>query len=94
MALQKNYDYKGLSCDYWVVGQLRANKTSDSTKVILYLYKNRDARLADINNYFFKLNVSLSGFEAASLESIYGSLKSAITSLDGDVPFFNDALDV
>ena len=54
MALKKKVTIKGYPAEYWKIIELRLDTIRNRTKIVVAVYKDRDTRLADVENYLEK----------------------------------------
>ena len=76
MALIKEKDYKGITCDYWIVLKYDWEKITDKTHVVLWLYQSKKARNANLDNYVRVDWVTLDGGDY-TVKQIYAKLRES-----------------
>lgn len=85
MALTKAVDYKGVTATYWKILKVLQDVIAGTTSVQIGLYKDADARTADIKNVLNDATFKLPGAELTRAQ-IYTALKN--------LPAFAGATDV
>lgn len=82
MALQKDADYSGITCNYWKILNLSVDYVDGVTTALLGLYKDADTRTSDVSNIVTTHHVWASGlFETR--DSMYPQCKASGAYLDG-----------
>jgi len=77
MALILEKNYKGIICDYWKIIKVDSDFIKGKTIVRLGLYRNKETRTADINNYIDILAKTINGVDFTR-EKIYPILKEPV----------------
>ena len=89
MALQMDYDYKGVTCNYWkIMSAEEVYTTEDSTNVYFGLFKDEDTRL-DSDGL---LNCVMQHKEVIPLVDL--TRTQMYNYVKGSGEFFNGAIDV
>jgi hypothetical protein len=100
MALQKNYDYKGINANYWKITNANWNGFINSMYIEMSLYVNEQARTSDVSNFLLTKSFIFENMAEVSREELYERMKDVETNESGDqrkntnYKFFNDAIDV
>lgn len=61
MALQKNYNHKGIEANYWKIIDYMFNSLTNQTIINVALYVDKEARRNNINNYIHKKMIIVDG---------------------------------
>ena len=75
MALKKEVTIKGYPAEYWKIIELRLDTIRNKTKIVVAVYKDRDTRLADVENYLEKYRYRKKEL-IYSIEQAYAYLKT------------------
>ena len=104
MALIKETEVKGITCDYWKIIKIKTNVLTDNTQVTLAVYPSSTVRDADYNNYQDMRHEFVDGVDKTRSE-LYVLVKAqedlrATGEVDGygepimeNINFFADATD-
>ena len=82
MALQKNEDFSGITCNYWKILKLTPDYVEGQTSAILGLYKDADTRNADINNIVKEVKIWADGVQETRAD-MYPLCKASGVYLEG-----------
>ena len=61
MALQKDYNYKGIIANYWKILDYKYESLSDETIVTIGVYLNKEARDANKLNFIDRIVLEVKG---------------------------------
>ncbi len=86
MALQKDYDYKGKTANYWKITKVVSDFIKNTTLIELFVYWNRDSRMAHIDNYLNHREIRIVNKTGLTREQAYEEVKAT--------NWFDDAIDV
>jgi len=82
MALQKNEDFNGITCNYWKILRIMPDYVLNSTTAILGLYLDSSTRGADVDNVVDMIKISASGLHETRLD-MYPLCTAAGAYLEG-----------
>lgn len=107
MAYQKTFIKNWFESNYWMIWEIKSSKTDNTTTVWIKLYKDKNQRDRDIQDYVLSTEVFLNWY-ITDIKEIYTLIANATTSYDEQVideensiewnivyksiPYFKDAI--
>jgi len=92
MALEKDFEVKGITCNYWKILTAINSYLPEKTKIVLGVYPSKTVRDADINNHHDSKTVLIDGVDMAR-EAMYTAIKVSDIVDEVEQNFFADAVD-
>lgn len=77
MALQLTEEYKGIEANYWKIIRSDSDVTSDTTRIVLALYKDITARNESVLNYLKSNTFRFPGVDMTRTE-LYSAIKEPV----------------
>jgi hypothetical protein len=101
MALEKDFDVKGITCNYWKILVVDTNYAIGVTAITLGVYPSKDVRDANADNYHDTKRVVLDSVDIVR-EDMYKAIKAQEIfegeAVEGEERvnqnFFTDATDI
>jgi len=76
MALQKDENFNGITCNYWKILNLTTDYLNETTTALLGLYKDSSTRSDDIDNVVDTIKIVASGINESRAD-MYPECKGA-----------------
>lgn len=97
-ALVKNFPFKNLILTYHKILSYESDYSTDTTKVVLWIYEDKEARDGGIGNYLDTMTVIVDGVDLTRKE-IYPLLKTSKKIIVGngveqETAYYSDATDL
>lgn len=94
MALQQNFDYKGITANYWKIIKTEEDIINSKTKVVLGVYVNKAARDTGIMNILTVKESIIAGIDLER-QAVYTAVKQSKKDSKGnETNYFAGAIDV
>jgi len=100
MALRKDYNYKGITANYWKITNANWDGFINTMYIELSLYLNESSRNNNVNDVLITKSFIFSNMAEVSREELYENIKNIETDELGNqknnsgYKFFNNSIDV